>query len=60
MDERTNYQNPLDDNMSHLTITISKDETAVKCEAKNPVAVDLKTAIITVPKGRLITCEEIL
>lgn len=50
VDERTYYENPLDDNMSHLTITISKDETAVKCEAKNSVAVDSKTAIITVPK----------
>ncbi|XP_068690344.1 fibroblast growth factor receptor-like 1 isoform X2 [Montipora foliosa] len=50
VDERTNHQNPLDYNMSNLTITISKDETAVKCEAQNLVAVDSKTAFITVPK----------
>ena len=60
MDQRTYYENPLDDNMSHLTITVSKNETAVTCEAQNPVAVDLKTAFITVSKRRLITCEEIL
>ncbi|XP_068675497.1 fibroblast growth factor receptor-like 1 [Montipora foliosa] len=50
VDERTTYSSNIS-NMSNLTITISKDKTAVKCEAENPVALDSKTAFITVPKG---------